>query len=60
MKKVFEGKACHPYDQGSTTSIIIRSKQRNKFLEGKNEQSRNHYRKQRNLCVALGRRAKQE
>ena len=41
-------------------AIIIRSKLRNKFLKDKNEQSRNDYRKQRNLCVAFVRRAKQQ
>ena len=41
-------------------TILIRSKLRNKFLKDKNEQSRNEYRKQRNLCVALVRRAKQQ
>ena len=41
-------------------AIMIRSKLRNKFLKDKNEQSRNDYRKQRNLCVALVRRAKQQ
>ena len=41
-------------------AIIIRSKLRNKFLKDKNEQSRSDYRKQRNLCVALVRRAKQQ
>ena len=30
---------------------MIRSKVRNKFLKDKNEQSRNDYRKQRNLCA---------
>ena len=39
-------------------AIMIRSKLRNKFLKDKNEQSRNDYRKQRNLCVASVRRAK--
>ena len=33
---------------------------RNIFLKEKNEQSRDDYRKQRNLCVALVRRAKQQ
>ena len=41
-------------------AIMIRSKLRNKFLKDKNEQSRNDYRKKRNFCVALVRRAKQE
>ena len=41
-------------------AIIIRLKLRNKFLKDKNEQSRNDYRKQRNLCAALVRRAKQQ
>ena len=41
-------------------AIMMRSKLRNKFLQDKNEQSRNDYRKQRNLCVALVRRAKQQ
>ena len=41
-------------------AIIKRSKLRNKFLQDKNEKSRNDYRKQRNLCVALVRRAKQQ
>ena len=40
-------------------AVMIRSELRNNFLKGKNEQSRNDYRKQRNLCVALVRRAKQ-
>ena len=40
-------------------AIMIRSKLRNTFLKDKNEQSRNDYRKQRNLCVALVRGAKQ-
>ena len=39
---------------------MIISKLRKKFLKDKNEQSRNHFRKQRNLCVALVRRAKQQ
>ena len=39
---------------------MIRSKLRNKFLKDNNEQSRNDYRKQRNLCVALVRRTKQQ
>ena len=41
-------------------SIMMRSKLRNKFMQGKNEKSRIDYRKQRNLCVALVRRAKQQ
>ena len=41
-------------------AIMIRSKLRNKFLKDKNKQSRNDYRKQRNLYVALVRRAKQQ
>ena len=41
-------------------AIMMRSKLRNKFLQDKNEKSRNDYRKQRNLCVALVRRAKQQ
>ena len=41
-------------------AIMIRSKLRNKFLKDKNEQSRNDYRKQRNLCVALVRKEKQQ
>ena len=41
-------------------AIKIRSKIRNKFLNDKNEQSRNDYRKQHKLCVALARRAKQQ
>ena len=41
-------------------AIMIRSKLRNKLLKDKNEQSRTDYRKQRNLCVALVRRAKQQ
>ena len=41
-------------------TIMIRSKLRNKFLNDKNEQSRSDYRKQRNICVALVRRAKQQ
>ena len=40
--------------------IMIRSKLRNKFLKDKNEQSRNDYRKQSNLCVVLACRAKQQ
>ena len=41
-------------------AIMIRSKLRNKFLKEKNKQSRNDYRKERNLCVAFVRRAKQQ
>ena len=41
-------------------AIMIRSNLRNTFLKDKNEQSRNDYRKQRNLCVALVRGAKQQ
>ena len=41
-------------------AVMIRSKFRNKFLKDKNEQSRNDYRKQRNLCPAHVRRAKQQ
>ena len=41
-------------------AIMIRSKLRNKFLKDKNEHSKNDYRKQRNLCVALVRRAKEQ
>ena len=41
-------------------AIMIRSKLSNKFLKDKNEQSRNDYRKQCNLCVALVRRTKQQ
>ena len=41
-------------------AIMIRSKLRKKFLKGKNELSRNDYRKQRYLCVALVCRAKQQ
>ena len=41
-------------------TIMIRSKLRNKFLNDKNEQSRSDYRKQRNIRVALVRRAKQQ
>ena len=41
-------------------AIMIRSKLRNTFLNDKNEQSRNDYRKQSNLCVTLVRRAKQQ
>ena len=41
-------------------AIMIRSKLRNKFLKNNNKQSRNDYRKQRNLCVALVHRAKQQ
>ena len=41
-------------------AIMKRSKLRNKFLQDKNEKSRNDYRKQHNLCVALVRRAKQQ
>ena len=41
-------------------AIMIRSKSRNKFLKDKNEQSRNDYWNQRNLCVALIRRTKQQ
>ena len=40
--------------------IMIRSKLRNKFLKDKNEQSRNDYWKQSNLCVVLASRAKQQ
>ena len=40
--------------------IVIRSKSSNKFLKDKNEQSRNDYRKQSNLCVVLACRAKQQ
>ena len=39
---------------------MIRSIPRNKFLKDKNEQSRNDYQEQRNLCVVLVRRAKQQ
>ena len=39
---------------------MIRSKLRNKFLQDKNEQSRIDYRKQRNLCVTLVPREKQQ
>ena len=39
---------------------MIRSISRNKFLKDKNQQSRNDYQEQRNLCVALVRRAKQQ
>ena len=41
-------------------AIMIRSKLRKKFLKDKKEQSRDDYRKQRNLCVTLVRRAKQQ
>ena len=41
-------------------AIMIRSKLRNKFLKDKNEQSRNDDQKQRNICVALVCRAKQQ
>ena len=41
-------------------AIMMRSKLRNKFLQDKNEQSRNDYRKLRNLCIALVCRAKQQ
>ena len=41
-------------------AIMIRSISRNKFLKDKNQQSRNDYQEQRNLCVALVRRAKQQ
>ena len=41
-------------------AIMIRSIPRNKFLKDKNEQSRNDYQEQRNLCVVLVRRAKQQ
>ena len=41
-------------------AIMVRSKLRNKFLKNRNEQSKNDYRKQHNLCVALVRRAKQQ
>ena len=41
-------------------AIMMRSKLRNKFLQDKNEKSRNDYRKQRNLRVALVRRVKQQ
>ena len=41
-------------------AIMIRSKLRNKSLKDKNEQSRNDYRKHRNLYVALVRSAKQQ
>ena len=41
-------------------AIMIRSKLRSKSLKDKNEQSRHDYRKQRNLCAALVRRAKQQ
>ena len=40
-------------------AIMIRSKLSNKFLRDKNEQLRNNYREQRNLCVALVRMARQ-
>ena len=39
---------------------MIRSKLRNKFLKDKNDQSKNDYGKQSNLCVELVRRARQE
>ena len=42
------------------TAIMIRSRLRNKFLKNKNEQSKNDYRKQLSLCVALVRRAKRQ
>ena len=41
-------------------AILMRSKLGNKFLQDKNGKSRNDYRKQRNLCVALVCRAKQK
>ena len=41
-------------------AIIIKSKLRNIFLKYKNEQSRNDYQKQRNLCVAFSRRTIQQ
>ena len=41
-------------------AVMIRSKLRNKFLQGKSEQSRNDYRKQCNLCAALVRKGKQQ
>ena len=41
-------------------ATMMRSKLRNKFLQDKHEKSRNDYRKQRNLCVGLFRRAKQQ
>ena len=41
-------------------AITIRSKLRNKLPKDKNEQSRNDYRKQRNLCVTLIHRARQQ
>ena len=34
-------------------ATMVRSNLRNKFLTDKNEQLRNDYRKQRNLCVTL-------
>ena len=48
------------YLRANRVTFMIRSKLRNKFLKDKNEQSRNDYRKQRNLCVALVCRAKQQ
>ena len=41
-------------------AIMTRSKLKNKFLKDKNEQSRNDYQKQCNLCVTLVCRAKQK
>ena len=41
-------------------AIMIISKLRNKSLKDKNEQLRNNYRKQSNLCVALVLRSKQQ
>ena len=41
-------------------AIMIRSKLRNKSLKDKNDQSKNDYGKQRNLCVALVRRERQQ
>ena len=38
--------------------IMLRSKLRNKFLKDKTDEARTKYRKQRNICVHLLRRAK--
>ena len=39
---------------------MIRSKLRNIFLKDKNRQSRNDYRKQRNLCVTFPHRVRKQ
>ena len=60
IKKVFEANHATFMTKKVRKAILIKSKLRNKFVKDKNEQSRNDYRKQRTLCVALVRRAKQQ